>query len=191
MFTGIIKEVGKVEKLVQKDSLTQIAIQSLEVNKESEVSDSISVNGVCLTLVYKEKNLIFFEAIRPTFQKTNLKRLKNRDWVNLEPALKIGEKLGGHFVLGHVDGEVKVKRIINKSDYYLFELEAPCEFRKYVVENGSISVEGISLTIKNVLPRIFRVDIIPFTYNNTNLKHKRPGDWVNIEFDYLLKSSLK
>lgn len=189
MFTGIIQEIGKIEKVLPKDSLTQLGISSKTLWKDSRPSDSIAVNGVCLTLIYIEKQTLFFEAVKPTFQKTNLKRVKKGSFVNLEPALKMGDKLGGHFVLGHVDAEVKLKRAINKRSYHRLEISLPSQFRKYIISNGSVALEGISLTVKDVLPSLFTVDIVPFSYDNTNLKYKRPGDWLNIEFDYLLKQA--
>jgi riboflavin synthase len=187
MFTGIVKEVGRVEKIVKAGSLTKLGISSDVIYKETDPSDSISVNGACLTVTRKEKNLIFFEAIKSTLDKTSLKRLKRGDFVNLEPALGMGDKLGGHFVLGHIDTEVRLRRAIKHREFRQLEIEFPSAFKKYIVENGSIALEGISLTVKRILPRSFTVDIIPFTYENTNLKYKKIGDWLNAEFDYLLK----
>jgi len=191
MFTGIIKEIGEVEKIAKSSALTKIGVKAKAVFEETKVSDSISVDGVCLTVTNKTNGVLYFDAVKSTIEKTNLKRLKLRNFVNLEPALKMGEKLGGHFVLGHIDIESKIKRIIKKNNYWHLELNLPVDFRKYVIDNGSVSLNGISLTIKKVTPRFFTVDIIPFTYENTNLKYKRVGDWVNIEFDYLLKSRAK
>lgn len=191
MFTGIIKELGNVEKILRNSTLTKIGVRANAVCKEVKASDSISVDGVCLTVTDKKNDILFFDAVKSTIEKTNLKRLKLRDFVNLEPALKMGEKLGGHFVLGHIDIEDKIKRIIKKSDYWQIEINLPVNFRKYIIDNGSVSLNGISLTVKKVTPRFFTVDIIPFTYENTNLKYKKVGDWVNLEFDYLLKSKAK
>ncbi|MDD4182832.1 MAG: riboflavin synthase [Candidatus Omnitrophica bacterium] len=191
MFTGIIKEIGEVEKIAKSSALTKIGVKVKAVFEETKVSDSISVDGVCLTVTNKTNGVLYFDAVKSTIEKTNIKRLKLRDFVNLEPALKMGEKLGGHFVLGHIDIEAKIKRIIKKNNYWYLEVNLPVDFRKYVIDNGSVSLNGISLTIKKVTPRFFTVDIIPFTYENTNLKYKRVGDWVNIEFDYLLKSRAK
>lgn len=188
MFTGIIKEVGRVERIVKGNSLSQLGVRAEKIYNDALVSDSISVNGVCLTLIYKEKKLLFFEVIESTLKKTNLKHLKKKDYVNLEPALKIGEKLSGHFVLGHIDGEVRLRRIIRYSRYYTLEIELPPPFKKFIFSGGSVALEGISLTVKKILPSSFTVDIIPFTYNHTNLKYKRTGDWLNVEFDYLIKS---
>jgi len=191
MFTGIVKEIGKVKKVVKSSSSIKLGIESVIVSPEAGASDSISVNGVCLTLTSKNKNLLLFDAISSTLKNTNLKRLKPGNFVNLEPALSLGEKVGGHFVLGHVDAELKVRRLIKKAGHWQLEIDLPPAFRKNVVENGSVAIEGISLTIKKVLPRIFSVDIIPFTHSSTTLKYKKIGDFLNIEFDYLLKKKDK
>jgi len=191
MFTGIIKELGNVEKILRSSALTKIGVKAKAVFEEAKASDSISVDGVCLTVTDKKNNILFFDAVKSTIEKTNLKRIKLRDFVNLEPALKMGEKLGGHFVLGHTDIEAKIKRIIKKNNYWQLEINLPVNFKKYIIDNGSVSINGISLTVKKVMPRFFTVDIIPFTYENTNLKYKKVGDWVNIEFDYLLKSKAR
>lgn len=187
MFTGIIKEVGRVQSLERRGSLTKLGVKSKIVYQEARSSDSISLNGACLTLIYKENGILIFEAVEPTLKVSNLKRLKRGDFVNLEPSLKVQDKLGGHFVLGHTEAEVKLRRIIKYKDYRRLEIELPALFRKFILENGSVALEGVSLTVKKILPRYFNVDIIPFTYENTNLKYKRAGSWLNIEFDYLLK----
>lgn len=189
MFTGIIEEVGRVTKILKSGSLNKLGISSKILYQDSVISDSIACSGVCLTVTNKEKGTIFFDTVKPTLEKTNLKRLKIGDFVNLESSLKLQDKVGGHFVLGHIDAELKLKKRIKKSNYWDLEIELPLSFRKNIVENGSVAIEGTSLTVKKVFPRYFTVDIIPFTYENTNLKYKRIGDWLNIEFDYLLKKS--
>ena len=187
MFTGIVKEIGKVKKITRGGSSIKLGIESNLVLAEANLSDSISVNGVCLTLSSKDKNTLSFDAISSTLKNTNLKRLKKGDHVNLEPALSLGEKVGGHFVLGHIDVELKLRRLIKKSGHWQLEIDLPSRFRKNILANGSISIEGISLTIKKILPRTFAVDIVPFTYEFTTIRYKRIGDFLNIEFDYLLK----
>jgi len=187
MFTGIVKEIGQVETIVRAKSLVKLGISSRAIYKQAKPSDSISVNGVCLTLIDKKKDLLLFEAVDSTLKNTNLKRLKVKDSVNLESALEAGDKLGGHFVLGHVDCELRLRRIIKKGDYWQIEVDLPARFRSKVLENGSIAIEGISLTIKKVYPNYFTVDIIPFTYRDTTLQHKKSGTCLNVEFDYLLK----
>jgi len=189
MFTGIVKETGRVKKIEKKANLWRLGIFSPLVFSESNISDSVSVNGVCLTLVEKKNDLLFFEAIKTTLKNTNLKRLKINSLVNLEPSLRLQDKIGGHFVLGHIDCEGRIRNI-RQGENYVFEIECPKEFRKYVVEKGSIAVEGISLTIQKKLSSSFAVDIIPFTFQHTNLKEKKIGGWLNLEFDYFLKAYL-
>ena len=188
MFTGIIKEVGRVKKIEKRTNLWRMGIFSSAIFSQSNISDSISVNGVCLTLVEKKNDLLFFEVIKTTLENTNLKRLRINSLVNLEPSLKAQDRLGGHFVLGHIDCEGRVKNIIKRKDFYIFEIEYPKVFKKYIIEKGSIAVEGISLTIQKKFFSSFTVDIIPFTFQHTNLREKKIGDWLNIEFDYLLKA---
>lgn len=190
MFTGIVKEVGRVKKIIKASSLIKLGIETDRIYEELEQGDSVSIGGVCLTLVNKEKKIIFFDVLESSLKISNLKRLKIGDYVNLEPALKVGGKLGGHFVLGHVDGEIKIRRWVKIKDYQRLEINLDSKQRKFLLENGSVSLEGISLTIKKIFPKYFTLDVIPFTYENTNLKYKRNGDWLNIEFDQLVKNSL-
>ncbi len=187
MFTGIVREIGRVKKIIKGGSSIKLGIESSLILSEANLSDSISINGVCLTLSSKDKNILLFDAISSTLKNTNLKRLKKGNHVNLEPALSLGEKVGGHFVLGHVDAELRLRRLIKKSGHWQLEIDLPSAFRKNILANGSIAIEGISLTIKKVLPRTFTVDIVPFTFENTIIRYKRVGDFLNIEFDYLLK----
>jgi riboflavin synthase len=187
VFTGIIKEVGSVTKLIKKGKVSRLEITSQLVYKEAEISDSIAIDGVCLTVVEKDKSKLIFDVAASTLSDTNIKFFKNKEPVNLEPALEVGDKLGGHFVLGHIDSVLKIKRVTDKSGYWEFEIYLPNKNK--VVEKGSIALDGVSLTVKKVLPTSFTLDIIPFTYNNTNLKFRKAGHWLNVEFDYLLKKS--
>lgn len=187
MFTGIVQETGIVNKVVKSSFSTKLAVRSVVLYADAAVSDSIAVNGVCLTVVSRENNLISFDAVAPTLEKTNLRALKPADCVNLEPALKVGDKLGGHFVLGHVDGVSRLKKITNFGNYRRLEFDLSMTLRKYVVENGSVALDGVSLTVKKVMARSFTVDIIPFTWDHTTLRLRRPGYAFNLECDYLLK----
>ncbi len=190
MFSGIIKEVGKIKRIEKKTGLWKIEVISQFVFQEVDIADSVSVNGVCLTLVGKKDNVLFFDTVETTLKNTNLKRLRRNSLVNLEPPLRVGDKLSGHFVLGHVDCEARIKTIKKQKDFHDFEIETPLRFKKYIVEKGSIAVEGVSLTIQKIKPYSFIISIIPFTFHNTNLREKKIGSWVNLEFDYLLKTQL-
>lgn len=189
MFTGIVKEVAKSALISKKGPLYQLAVNSLGLWRSAAISDSVAVNGICLTLVEKKKEKLFFDVAAPTYLETNLRFFKNNSFVNLEPALEVGQKLGGHFVLGHVDTVLQIKKITNKKGYWEFEII--CSNKNYIVEKGSIALEGISLTIKKIFAKSFTLDIVPFTYKQTNLKYKKPGNWLNVEFDYLLKGIKK
>ncbi|MDD5583974.1 MAG: riboflavin synthase [Candidatus Omnitrophica bacterium] len=187
MFTGIVKEIGQVETFLKRGTAATLGIRSKTVSLETSASDSVAINGACLTVTEKKNDLLFFDTVESTLEKTNLAKLKKGDFVNVEPALKVGDKLGGHFVLGHVDTTARLRRVIKKSTYWQLEVELPAKVRTHIVENGSLTLEGISLTIKKIYPRYFTLDIIPFTCGHTNIKYKKPGDRLNIEFDYLLK----
>lgn len=188
MFTGIITEIGTVKEFRRKGTSSRIGVNAPQSFAQAKESDSIAVNGTCLTVVEKKSRLLFFDAIKPTLEATNLKRLSRGSCVNIEPSLKIGDKLGGHFVLGHIDCESRIKSIAPRAGSWIFTVSYPREFAGYIVKKGSIALEGISLTIQDKTKTDFTVAIIPFTFEHTNLKTKRPGDYVNIEFDYLLKS---
>ncbi len=183
MFTGIIEEVGKVKSIVQKGKARIFAISSRKLLDEINVSDSVSVNGVCLTVFEKSKDSFKVEAVEETIKKTNLGELKIGDPVNLELALKLGERLGGHIVQGHVDTTGMIKSIKKLENSWIFEIKFPPEFRKYLIPAGAIAVDGISLTVAGLDRDKFKVSIIPYTFDNTNLKFRKVGDKVNLEFD--------
>lgn len=187
MFTGIIKETGLIKSIRKKASLWQIGVFANKLFSDIDRGDSVSVNGVCLTAVDKKSNILFFDVVKTTLDTTNLKRLRISSLVNLEPSLKVGDKVSGHFVLGHIDCEVRVKSIFNKGEYFAIVLGYDREFSPYLVKKGSIAIDGISLTIQELGSNLFAVSIIPYTFKHTNLKFRHPGEWVNVEFDYLLK----
>lgn len=189
MFTGIVKETGKVTKIERKSTLWRLDIEAGLLADSAQISDSISVNGACLTVIAKKGKVLTFEAVKPTLDTTNLKKLKIGSIVNLEDALKTGDKVGGHFVLGHVDCLGQVKKVKKSSNFYVFEIKFPITYRTFLVPKGSIAIEGISLTVDTVRGSSFTVNIIPFTFDHTTLKTRHPGDDVNLEFDYLLKSA--
>ncbi|MCD6539157.1 MAG: riboflavin synthase [Candidatus Omnitrophica bacterium] len=191
MFTGIIKEVGRIKKISKRSDLWGIGLYSEKVYSQVAEGGSVSVNGVCLTVTRKERNLLYFDITSATLNISNLKHLKIGDYVNLEPSLSLGDKLEGHFVLGHIDTTAKIKKFTKIKNTALLEIEVPSDFKKYLIPKGSVAVEGISLTIAEVKNNSFRVNIIPYTLENTNLKYKRIGSFLNIEFDYLGKVVLE
>jgi len=187
MFTGIIQEVGKIKSIIQKDNARILTVASVKLINEIKPGDSVSVNGACLTVVEKSNNSFKVEAVEETIKKTNLGKLKNEDPVNLELALKFGERIGGHLVTGHIDTTGKIKKIKKLTKSWLFEINFPKQFRRYIISTGSIAVDGISLTVAHIDDDTFTVSIIPYTWENTNFKFKKVGDEVNLEFDFFGK----
>jgi riboflavin synthase len=187
MFTGIIEELGVVNKISHRDRATLIEIAAEKTTEGTKIGDSISVNGCCLTAVEVKKGGFSFEAIPETLKVSNLGALKINDKVNLERSLKVGERVSGHFVLGHVDCLGIIRRKYTKESNLCFEIAIPQSFFKYCVSKGSIAIDGISLTIAAIHSNILSVYIIPHTLKNTTLNFKGPSAKVNLEFDLLLK----
>ena len=187
MFTGIIEELGKVINISRQGKLILLTIEADKVLDGTKIGDSIAVNGCCLTVVEKEKTALRFEIMAETAKTTNLGVLRISDKVNLERSLKLGDRLSGHFVLGHVDCLGMIRGKGHRQDNLVFQISAPQAFQKYVLPKGSISLDGISLTIGDKRAGLFSVYIIPHTLKNTTLGFKGPSDKVNIEFDILAK----
>lgn len=194
MFTGIIEGIGKIEK-ISKNTKNRSAIQ-MTVNlgkyaKGLKIGQSVALNGVCLTATKLSKSNCLFEMIEETTRKTDLGNLKPGDIVNIERSLKTGDRLEGHFVLGHVDGVGTIKKIMNKPKEVQVWFEVPKNLSKYVVKKGSIAIDGISLTVVDVKNNLASVCLIPHTMKVTNFKTKNVGDKFNIETDILGKYILK
>ena len=187
MFSGIIEELGEVKNISKYGNVTRIEIKAKNILEDIKIGDSISVNGACLTVIKKDTPSLTFEAMPETLKLTNLGALRVADKVNLERGLKIGDRLSGHFVSGHVDctGIIRKKGYINNN--LCFEIVVPTEFIKYCIPRGSIAVDGISLTLVDKRTNTFSVYIIPHTLKNTTLGFKGASDKVNIEFDILAK----
>ncbi|MBL7151244.1 MAG: riboflavin synthase [Candidatus Omnitrophica bacterium] len=187
MFSGIIEELGRVKSIVRRGNNTLLEISMNTVSQDTAVSESISVNGACLTVIEKKDGSLFFEVMPETLRLSNLGCLKAGDQVNLERSLKVGDRISGHFVTGHVDclGLIRKKSLVNNN--LCFEIAVPPEFLKHCLSKGSIAVDGISLTIANARAGAVSVYIIPHTLKNTTLGFKGPSDKVNIEFDILAK----
>lgn len=187
MFTGIIEEVGTLSKKIKNDNGCQLIFKAKKVLKNLKTGSSISVNGCCLTVVKKSASTFASDVIEETLKKTNLGELNIDDKVNLELPLKIYGKLDGHFVLGHVDTTGKIKKIKKLSNSNVIDISYPKKFGKLLIHAGSISVDGISLTIAELNEKTFKVGIIPHTWNHTNLQSKKIGSPVNLEFDVIGK----
>ncbi|HEY7367814.1 MAG TPA: riboflavin synthase [Nitrosopumilaceae archaeon] len=194
MFTGIVEGLGVVEKINQDTknrSAYQMTIDLGAHAKGLKVGQSVALNGVCLSVTKISKNKCDFEMIDETIKKTDLGNLKKGSIVNIERSLKVGARMEGHFVLGHVDGVAIIKKIEKKPKEVKVWFEVPKKLAKFVVEKGSIAVDGISLTVVDVTKNMASVCLIPHTVKVTNFQSKKPGDKVNIETDILGKYILK
>ncbi len=187
MFTGIVEEVGEVAEIKRGFSSLVLAIKASEIVKDIKHGDSISVNGVCLTVTDFNRNSFSADVMPETFRKTNLSKLRVGSAVNLERAMRADGRFGGHMVLGHVDGVGKIISTIKEDNAVIFRIQPPREVMRYIVKKGSIAVDGISLTIALVDSESFGISVIPHTIQNTNLKFKGVGDLVNLEVDIVGK----
>lgn len=187
MFTGIIEEIGEVKSFVKDSNGATIVIGCKEVLKDTKLGDSITVNGCCQTVVDLGQDFFSARVSDETLDITTFSSLKSGDEVNLERALTLSSRLGGHIVSGHIDCVGKLVKKEQFTDFYNLDFEIPKSQEKYVVYKGSITINGISLTIAKIDENVFRVAVIPHTYNHTNLCHLKIGDSVNIETDILGK----
>ena len=194
MFTGIIEGVGKIEKISQNTKNRSAFQMTVDLGKHAKglkVGQSVSLNGVCLSATKISRNKCNFQMIDETIKKTNLGNLKEGAKVNIERSLKIGDRMEGHFVLGHVDGVAIIKKIEEKPKEVKIWFEVPKKLAKYVVKKGSIAIDGISLTVVDVKKNLASVCLIPHTMKITNFKSKKIGDKLNIETDILGKYILR
>jgi riboflavin synthase len=187
MFTGLIETVGRVERAVGRQGNRVFTIQSGFAG-ELKLGESVAVNGCCLTVTRFDGSSFDVEAVASTLEATTLGRLQTGDALNLERALRAGDRMGGHFVQGHVDEVAKVRRIEQHSGHWTLAIETERRTSRPLVEKGSVCVDGISLTVASLRPGEFAVNIIPHTWENTTLKQRRPGDRVNVEYDLLVKA---
>ncbi len=194
MFTGIIEGIGKVVK-INKNTTNRSAFQMIvDLGKHSKglkIGQSVALNGVCLSVTKISKNKCSFELIDETIKKTDFGNLKIGGIVNIERSLKVGDRMEGHFVLGHVDGVGIIKKIEKKPKEVKLWFEIPKKLSKYVVKKGSIALDGISLTVVDVKKNNASVCLIPHTMNVTNFNSKKVSDKINIETDILGKYILK
>jgi riboflavin synthase len=187
MFTGIIKETGKVKNVNKIKDGMEIEVSSSRIIKDMAKGDSVCVNGVCLTAIRFAGSSFFSDLSYSTISSTSFKNIKPGNTVNLEDSLKPNDKLGGHFVTGHVDCTVRILEIEKHGDFYRIKFSTPGSLLPYIAQKGSIAIEGISLTVENSEDRFFSVVIIPHTFENTNLSFKRQGDEVNLEVDLIAR----
>ncbi len=188
MFTGMIKEVGKLNAVSRVNTGLEIEVASLLLTKDMKNGDSVAVNGCCLTVNSFAAGKSFKADVSfATIKATTLGVLKSGNYLNLEDAVKLSDKLGGHLVSGHIDAAGKILKISKKGDFYLFEIKIPKDLVPLAAPRGSMSVDGISLTISDSINAVISLAIIPFTFENTNLKYKKQGDVVNLEADLMAR----
>jgi riboflavin synthase len=187
MFTGLIEEVGTVVATRGRDHATELQIAAPGMVKDVKPGESVAVNGCCLTVTSCAGGRLTFDLLEETISRTNLQRVLPNSQINLERALRADGRLGGHFVQGHVDCVVPILAFDSTGADFRLEIELPQKFQQYVVSKGSIAVNGISLTVAEVLPKSFVVWIIPYTKVHTNLDRATTADPVNLEFDVLAK----
>ena len=190
MFTGIVEEIGEVIDVIKEDQNAHFVIKSV-ISSELKIDQSISHNGVCLTVVEQQEDWHKVTAISETLGITNLNSLKKGDLVNLERCLKVGDRLDGHMVQGHIDSTAKCIKVTEENGSWRYLFEGNSEVKQLVVYKGSICINGVSLTVTKTMNQEIEVAIIPYTYEHTNFQQIQVGDLVNIEFDILGKYFLK
>ena len=186
MFTGIIESLGKITGVKVDRGNIDFSIES-DISKELKVDQSVSHNGVCLTVTEINNNTHIVTAVKETLDKSSLKNFLVNDLINLERAMKLGERLDGHLVQGHVDGVAKCIGISVNEGCWIYKFEFDIYNEMLLIEKGSICINGVSLTVFDIKENTFKVTIIPYTYENTSFKTLKKGDIVNIEFDMIGK----
>jgi riboflavin synthase len=187
MFTGLVEETGFVKTVKQNGGSVVFTIKGKKTVKSLRIDHSIAIEGVCLTVIKRSATTFDVQAVEETLKKTTLGNLRKGSFVNLERPLLPSDRLGGHFVLGHVDGLGRVTRIEIRESSWIFWIQVPKEFSNYLIPVGSIAVNGVSLTMSDVKKNSFAVSIIPHTMDVTTFKYFQLGVAVNLEFDVLGK----
>jgi riboflavin synthase len=187
MFTGIVEEVGRVKSIREKSGGLSILIESKSILDDLKLGDSVAVNGACLTCTKLEAYGFWADVSKETLDKTNLKFASVGEYLNLERALRLSDRLSGHIVLGHVDCTAKLLSVRNTGEFYILRVELPNEIKNYVILKGSVCIDGISLTIASLTESYFEIAVIPHTFENTTLKFRKPAYKLNIEADYFGK----
>ncbi len=183
MFSGIIETTGTITQIEQIAEGVQLSLSTSVPLAEISLGESICINGTCLTVTLIGETSLSFDVSAESLRRTNLGDLKAGDTVNMERSLHLDDRLSGHLVFGHVDGVGRVASIQPEGDSFLYTFEIPRELSRYLVEKGSVAVDGISLTVFHCQPTSFTCAIIPHTHEVTTLKRRKPGDRVNIESD--------
>jgi len=187
MFTGIIENRGKVKDIRRKQNGVNLSIQTQRRDTTFKLGGSIAINGVCLTITDFSVDTFIVDVVKDTLTRTNLSMVRKNDSVNIELPLKVGDRLEGHILEGHIDGTGRIISIIKSGMQTIVKIKIPDEVIRYVIKNGSIGIDGVSLTVKDIKGIILSVTLIPFTVEQTNFKQRKVGDRVNIEVDRMGK----
>ncbi|KMK76140.1 riboflavin synthase [Alkalihalobacillus pseudalcaliphilus] len=191
MFTGIVEEMGEVQSIRQGQEQFVLVVKANHILEDCHVGDSIAVNGVCLTVTQLKPPYFTADVMPETLKSSNLQQVRSGQRVNLERAMAVNGRFGGHIVSGHVDGTGRIQLIKKEKNAVYIHVDVSKSLTKYMILKGSITVDGISLTIFDVSDDSFTISIIPHTFSQTVLKNKKVGDWVNIECDVLAKYTEK
>lgn len=187
MFTGIVEEIGILNNINVKSEFSEIEIKCTKVLDDTQIGDSICTNGICLTVKEKSKDSFKADVMKETLDKTSLGKMKSGDELNLERALKVSDRFGGHIVSGHIDGYGEIASIKESENGVWFTIYADHSILKYIIYKGSITIDGISLTVAHIEDNYFKVSVIPHTIINTNLRSRKIGSLVNLECDLVGK----
>ena len=187
MFTGLIEDTGRVTAFLRRGEAALLTVATALPTEEIAIGDSVAVNGACLTVTTRDGQSLTFDVSPESLTRTTIGALKNGNPVNLERALRLGDRLGGHIVSGHVDCAGRLSRSSSSSGNHQLQFTLPADHGRYLVEKGSVTIDGISLTVNDVARESFTVNIIPHTFGNTTLKQLKIGDQVNIETDIIGK----
>jgi len=187
MFTGLIEEVGTIESINNIGYARKIRVKANKILSDIKIDDSVAIDGACQTVIETGKDYFVVEAVEETINKTNFKLLRPNTKVNLERAAKFGDRIGGHIVQGHVDCTGKIISIEKQSLGILLKIEFPYNYSKYIVEHGSICINGVSLTVARLHGTTLTISVIPHTWNNTTFYINSIGATVNLEFDIISK----
>ncbi|MFA5088755.1 MAG: riboflavin synthase [Candidatus Omnitrophota bacterium] len=187
MFSGIVEEKGVVRKIEKRQNLYVLSVRAGKIIRGIKAGDSVSVNGVCLTMTKVSGDILNFDLMKETILKTTFQYLRSGSEVNLERALRMSDRIGGHFVTGHVDGVGRIKKIVTLPNYVELQIAIDGDLDPYFVPKGSACIDGVSLTVGEVKRNYFSVYLIPYTLDVTTLGQKTVRDRVNIETDILAK----
>ena len=187
MFTGIIEELGKVKSIAPFEGGSRISIFASKILNDLNINDSVSVSGICLTTVYVDSDYFTVEAVGETLSKTTLSTFRAGQIVNLERAMTLQTRLGGHIVQGHINFISQVESLQSRGRNWLLKIIIPEDQLKYCIKEGSIAIDGISFTIADISSSLISINLIPHSFENTNMQYLRPGDKVNVEVDIIGK----